>query len=357
MFRPLFILYLISLLTACGSLPDVKVGYYLPKANLIITVTQSAACLKQDDGSWKTSLRSSAEYQPKYSADTTQTYSVDLSRLNSWYGKPDIDFSFTEDGRLTSVNSTGAGQGEELITGVAKALSLGGVGVKSFDPGPHGCERLVKHNRAHDGKTEGGPTVLSVVLQGNSDLGDKKVIEFKPINISVEDYDMMKKDIFGTITASIGKATSSAKAEHEFDAANYKGEKIAYRSSASVPVTTVIKDSDGNETYKSEANIAAPQHGTVHYLPVQKAPFIGENSMKLTFAHNGNIIGLKYGSDSGAGALFSSLNTAYETLKLDPQPTTTTAQQAEAVKAQADLIYQNERLAQCMLAPSLCLAP
>lgn len=356
MFRSLLIACLLALLTACGSLPDVKVGYYLPKADLLITVTQSAACQKQSDGSWKTSLRSSVEYKPKYSADKREVYRVDLDKLNAWYGKPEVDIAFTEDGRLTAINSKGAGHGEALISGVAKSLSLGGIGIKSFVPGPHGCDRLVSHNRAHDGKEKGGPTVLSVVLQGSSDLSGEAPVEFKPINIAIDDYEAMKGDIFGTVVAEVGAADSSVDSRHQFDADKYKGVKIAYRGGASVPVTTLIKDSDGNETLKSVATITAPQYGSIHYLPIQKAPLFGENSMELSFSDGGNITKIKYGSDSGANALVGALNTSYETLEDDSQPTTT-AQQAEEVKAKADLIYQNERLAQCMLDASICLAP
>lgn len=357
MVKPFIVLCLALSVTACGSLPDVEVGYYLPKSSVVITVTQSAACLKQNDGSWKTSLKSSTTYLTKYSADTRQPYTVDLAKLDAWYGKPDVDFSFTEDGRLKSINSTGMGHGEALVTGVAKALSLGGVGIKTLAPGEHGCKKLVAHNRAHDGKTDGGPKVLSVVLQATSDLNPDTPIVFKPIDLSLETYQELQQDIYGWVEAGIGETTPPLAPRNTFSTEDYNGEKIAYRIPAAVPVITVIKDFNGNETHSSETNISAPQYGVTHYLPIQKAPLFGENSMKLTLDDNGNIIGLKYGSDSGAGSLVSALNTSYETLKSEPKATTTVAQQAESVKAQADLIYQNERLAQCELKPSLCLAP
>jgi hypothetical protein len=57
---------------------------------------------------------------------------------------------------------------------------------------------------------------------------------------------------------------------------------------------------------------------------------------------------LKYGSDASTAAGLNTLNEAYSSLAVD------SAEKAAALKAEADLIVQRERLLACKLVPSEC---
>jgi len=84
-------------------------------------------------------------------------------------------------------------------------------------------------------------------------------------------------------------------------------------------------------------------------VPIPEAYLFGQTMFALAIADSGMITQLQYGSTSGASDVTNAVSSI--ATKLTPK---TAEQKAEAVQGQADLIYQNERLAICEANPASC---
>ena len=101
-------------LVACATLPDVKVTYFPAVAHTKITVTQALDC-SQD----KTRLISVTSVAPvtTFSSDrTAKPHTLLIRDLDGSLSDTHLDFSFTEDGRLKSINAETTGEAEAIVT-------------------------------------------------------------------------------------------------------------------------------------------------------------------------------------------------------------------------------------------------
>src|SRR5688500_3550948 len=91
--RTLALLIPVLALVGCASMPKVTVGYYLPKAEATVTVTQTAACTAGDSPV----LQTAVTFTPSYSSDLEKRKTVNLSKLGGPMGKGDATFQFYSD--------------------------------------------------------------------------------------------------------------------------------------------------------------------------------------------------------------------------------------------------------------------
>jgi hypothetical protein len=355
MCRVNMMLGVVLLLSGCGSLPDVKVRYYLPKSTVLVTVNHTAMCVKNDGEEWDSFVYSDIAFETEYSADNSAPmHTVNLANLDAWHGKSDITFSLTEDGRLKEVNGENTGQLESYLKAAATSITsiLSDDEVNISKPA---CEVLDEHNRAKDGKPTGS-RVLSIKLVGRADFNSDdfknkkvKIIIANPANISKPEYNAMA-EIFGKTFVEVSEPIDSKEANSDemigFDEENFNGETLKFLRPALSTVTTKIKG--GKNPLERSQNVPVPQAGTPYFLPLQKPPLFGTNSIKVSVSPAGMITILKYGSDASTAAGLNTLNEAYSSLAVD------SAEKAAALKAEADLIVQRERLLACKLVPSEC---
>jgi hypothetical protein len=95
--------------------------------------------------------------------------------------------------------------------------------------------------------------------------------------------------------------------------------------------------------------VPVAQLGKDYQLPVPRAAAFGKQTFGAAFAESGALTSVQYVSNSGAAGALGSANS----LATIAQGETTSAKVAE-VKAEADLIAQQQRLLQCQADPKSC---
>ena len=268
-------------------------------------------------------------------------HEVPIGTLGGTLGKGDATFEFYADGRLKSVNSKGTGQAGDVLKALVKfAGAMGMVTTatpSAVDKATKACEELEKISG--DGKP------LTIVRRGStafdktSDNGD---IKFHPSMI-VAGVD----DIFGKLTGTYGR---SPKCHTHCNVGKERREVAAGR--------TRCGSGHGESRWRQRtrhldlqrARTSAP--ALVPTFPIQEAPWFGSHEVELQLHESGKVTKLHYtGSPDTAGMLgtLTDVRGAF-----DEPPAASTSDQAKAVQAEADLIYQQQRLALCQTNPSSC---
>jgi hypothetical protein len=93
------------------------------------------------------------------------------------------------------------------------------------------------------------------------------------------------------------------------------------------------------------ARITVPT-GNTYYLPIPKAALFGKQSFTLALSEVGTVTSVFYGKTSGA---VGALNAAGAVANMETDKT-----QAEKLKAQSDLIAQQQRYVLCTTKPDQC---
>lgn len=102
----------------------------------------------------------------------------------------------------------------------------------------------------------------------------------------------------------------------------------------------------GQSIWTGTIQVPLPQ---TYLLPIPKAALFGKQSFSLSLSEAGAVTSVDYGKNTGAA---SALNAA-GAIATAAAPETVAAKAAE-VKAQADLIAQQQRLARCHANPAQC---
>src|ERR1700722_14946030 len=111
--------------SGCATTPKGTTSYYFPKAETQISITQTLSCNAKGD-----TLHQVVTVSPSttYSSDLTVAPAVFTpGSLDGTFSDTDIGFTFTDDGRLSGLNVTSAGQGGTIvkdIVSVAAAVGL-----------------------------------------------------------------------------------------------------------------------------------------------------------------------------------------------------------------------------------------
>ncbi len=330
------------LLSACGgSMPNVKAGYYLPKSELNLTITQTAACAKSNIPIITTNVT----LNPSYSSDTTTSYTLDLSEIDGNFTKADATMEFYPDGRLKSINTTQTGTGSEILTAaLALAAKLSADEDPSQTPNKKeittaciALKSLVKDEKP-----------LTIIYKGHTDFKTKTshtTIKLK--RMSVSDFTFKKiKPIFGELTATYSIPATPPTPIHTLG--NHEGQTIKLKESALAEI--IIKNTHmayNSSEYKGQVRV--PQHGKLFHLPVQKAPFFGKNTFELALDESGHVSKLTYSGENGTASLFDSLSGVATQAKGNK-----VQDEAARIQAEADLIAQQQRLIKCQADPSTC---
>ena len=342
--NPTFAL-LLSFLAGCSSLHDVGVGYYLPKGAAAITITQTATCTEKN----QPILVSKAEFIPTYAKDETKRTYVNLSKLDGTFTKGDATFQFYPDGRLKTFNSKQTGSGESAIKSLITILPIAtGMLVASTSP-DESCKKL-RELLSMEKQT------VSVELRGTTAFDEISTVDAttagKRFPIQIRQDSLPRKlfdelrPIFGTVSAyyTVPKALPTPLNANREE----NGAQLELIEPASVQLTVVISHTDGRRK-EYTGRVLVPQLGTQYSLPIQAAPLFGENEFEVTFAESGRIDKLRYaGGGGGTGAL--GVLSQYPA----PEQEETAEEKAKKIKAQSDLIFEQQRLVACLASPKDC---
>jgi hypothetical protein len=97
-----------------------------------------------------------------------------------------------------------------------------------------------------------------------------------------------------------------------------------------------------------DGRLPVAQLGTAYELPIPRAPLFGKQVFAVSFAESGALSSVEYGANTGAGSALDVANAAASAM------TGAMAAKAAELKAESDLIEQQQRLVRCTADPASC---
>jgi hypothetical protein len=389
----------IGCLGGCGTTPKGTITYYFPKAETQFVITQTLSCNAAGDA-----LHEVVTVTP------TTVYSSDLlvpvgkftpSSLDGTLSDTDVGFTFTDDGRLSGMNSTTTGQGGTVIKdilGVVKAAGVFAAAATHPYDAPAACKIIASNagksaDKAADkpadknkdagskvakaatgtdapptvtlnyagllqygrtGAPDPDPSTVALGIRSADQQNPSPSLEILPDASSVSLVAALRQHIpHLEFDVQIGKATRYAAAKWEGIG---KGD-IPLQLNSAASVEMLVKGPVGDlKTYDLVWRGVVPVPLTSlqdqFTLPIPQASLFGTHKFVLALSGYGSINKLEYSStgSSDAADAFGSLGSAVGGALKKP----TEAEQASAVQAHADLIYQQQRLVICNADPAKC---
>lgn len=344
------------ILGGCASTPPVTVNYYLPKGTLDLQLARSVACSTNDAVYESTKLLSSTM---TYSADTSAPQAMRIRDFESSLASSEIGLTFTEDGRLSTLNTTQTGQGSQIIdTAIGLAGLALGLATDVEDEALAEACRYVRENGKDNVITL--TYVLSESFTQTLDASDQPVdLPMRRIGVVLSDQDRLNA-MQPLLRELCFHARKLAPRKQRIEYARGTRTDVEVKLREPVPVETSIvvgsetgcpKSSDiKDETARLwRATLLVPQFGAIYPFPVPAAQPFGKQMVKVGLAESGAVTSLTYGSEQGASTLAGTIAKAITEFEEDSSAT-----KAAEIKAQADIIAQQERLLACRASPSTC---
>jgi hypothetical protein len=345
----LWFLILTGVLAGCASIPDVDYNYYLSKMNGVASIAQTISCA-QDMQSM--SIVNTPSFSATYAADLSRgPYHIgirDIEGTFSGFADSDVSFGFYDDGRLKSVNQSTTGQGEAAIKSIVSlGTTIVGLGVGRLaeaKPSPE-CEIV---------KSWSDPGKMSVSLSYRAEVNFPNnppatpSITIEPGETSRELFSLLNKNNrLPRFQLWIGRASDTGSRAVERSSGD-GGSNGAYVNLTLQRVATVEVRITADQKSIWQGNVPIPA-GQTYELPIPKAALFGGQKFSVSLSEAGAITAIDYSKTSGAAGAANagvSIGTA-----LTPE---TTANRAADLKAQADLIAQQQRLHRCQTNPANC---
>ena len=331
-------LFLIGIIVSCSNTPNVTVNYYPTAWTTDVIVTQTVVCNTSDN---RLLVANTPSVTTTYASDLDKIYKITIKDLDGTFADIDIAFAFTDDGRLKSINQSSTGQGETIVkSSVALATTLkmlpivaGMTFMEKMKP-IEACEILKDWS-------EGKPVTLfyKATIDSNS-LG--KTIPFEASFDSRNLYQKIHKSL-PILSVEVSKATDSKcgpSYQTESETASSDEVFLELQKIGSTDVT-IKADAGTLDSFR----IVIPLTDT-YKLPIPKAAVFGKQSFALTLSDAGAVTNIGYGKTVGTAGAINALSAIANTQ-------TTTTKTAE-LKAQADLIAQQQRLVRCLARPDEC---
>jgi hypothetical protein len=328
------------LLGGCASTPDVVYKYYPSQVHSTATVTQTVDCTGD-----KTALIivNTPAISSIYTADySRKPYSLRIKGLAGAIADSDVSFNFFDDGRLKSVNASTTGQGEaavksaiSLITAVAAIGGGGGEGVKPA-PLPE-CTAVANWGG-------GKPVTLTYSQVIDFKKAAAGEVELRPTPQSEPLWKLLKGPHLPTLAVYVRSQTDNDSGAYYAGPVDKPGAlllELQHTSNAQVEI-----HAQGASIFTTTLTLPL---ATTYQLPIPKAAAFGKQTFCLTLAESGAVTAVGYGKLSGASG---GLNAA--TSVAGAAAPESTANQAADIKARADLIAQQQRLARCKAQPDKC---
>jgi hypothetical protein len=335
MHRYIGTLGLFALTTACARLPPVDYNYYPSKGMTTVSVTQTFDC--SADKKRLVVVTAPPAVATSYSADySKQVQLLAMSGIRGEFTDNDFTINFYEDGRLKSINSVSTGKGEAIlktaISIVGAALPLIGAGDGTKDMTSE-CTALA---------IWGKDKPVSVTFTGSIDLaadtgGVINLIVAPDSSKLFADLNRAPPQI--RLTSEGGPIVPAVRAKT--DTANYVDLSLQKVYPSKLEVSQ-----DGAAFWVGRVLVPKPEY---YNLPVPKAALFGKTTVVVNVAESGAVTSIQYGKETGAGAALNLVSAGLSEISPDSDAT-----KVGAVKAQADLIAQSQRLARCQAQPDKC---
>lgn len=328
--------------TGCAHLPDAKVTYYLAQSDVAFKVIRTVACDEDNHLVIASAITPTVTHSAERTAASNKI-EILLANLKGTFSDSDVKFEFYEDGRLRAFNASSTGQGEAIlktaVTLASAALTVQGGVPQTFKTE---CAEI---------KTIAGDKPLTLTFEGevkvtDAHLGQKQTLP--PDTITAVYLKAHKLGALGSVWAVFKKKNSSTPPTAYSPSADEALLKAREPGSAEIDVMAGDeKTSRGDSIWTS--TLAVAQFGTDYELPIPTPVVFGKEALGVSFAESGALTSVQFINSTGAGQALNVLDSARTATD-----GFTTAEKAAAVKAEADLIAQQQRLVQCLADPKNC---
>ncbi|QXE92807.1 hypothetical protein KP001_09925 [Geomonas subterranea] len=329
----------ITLLSAgCASNPDVTFKYYPATWKASATVVQTIACSKDQKRivisnvpSVATTYYSDLKGQPKF---------LKIKDLDTFWADSSLTMSFTDDGRLKSINQNTTGQGETIIkSAVAVSATLAALAAIEKDVIPE-CKVVAQF--ANDKPV--------TIIYRKEDIGPSFIGKTAEMTASPESKDLYEafqgKKMDRISRPYIMLISSDAITTGVEPPSVTSNNVVLLELQKILPVTFTFKTSKGADIGTSSLVVPDTTPKNALELPIPKAALFGGQSLALTLTEAGAISSITYSKTTGAAGSLNALGAIATT----QTPTTKAAE----LKAEADLIAAQQRLTQCAANPEIC---
>ncbi|MBS0353712.1 MAG: hypothetical protein JSR83_07390 [Proteobacteria bacterium] len=360
----------VTMLNGCANnIPKGSLSYFLPKAETTLTVTQTLTCNATGDA-----LLQVVTFNPStvYSSDIHRYKTITPSSISSSVSDADVSFTFTDDGRLSGVNTSTTGQGGTIVKNALAVAKVAGLAPAHVPPAMNAKAACTTIGvLAPKTKADGPPPSVTITYVRSFEF------DMSTGAIQLKDGDTVGQAFeseFGTTFTSntYFRALKSNIPKLGFDVAFVKSTKRDAPNWAGGDSTDLVlplnalaavhleirglKDdlTGGNREpiWSGEVLVPLTNDADLIKVPIPKPTFFGQRKFSLALAPNGSITKIGYVS-TGASDSADALGIIGSAVLASPKELTT-AQQAAALQAQADLIFQQQRLANCQAKPESC---
>lgn len=348
--RVLIYIFLAGSSAACSSIPDVEYSYYPYKSSTNISITQVIYC---DNDKTSLLIATTPAIVTSYAADYSKgPYNVRIKRIEgpfSSFVDSTATFTFTEDGRLKTINQETLGQGEAAIKSaftLGSTLTKFGLFSAKTNSGNVGavCDAIAKLS------ADGKGTSATVSYAWNGDLDDSRSTPIALNLTPAASATFSKINVGGVVpkpTANVAfKLNSGSRVKYHASCGYSESDVLQIRLQQTETADVAINDGV-NPTWHGSAIV--PVKKSLYCLPIPQAALFGSQKFGLQLSDAGAITSVTYGKGSGAAASLNAANAAATALA--PQ---TDAMKAADIKAEADVIAQQQRLVRCRTNPSAC---
>ncbi len=351
-----------ALLAGCATIPEVTFNYYPVKWEATTTVTQTVDC---DTSKTHFFISNAASTTPKYSSNfEVEPYTIKIRKIEGLFGTfadSEITMTLTEDGRLRGINQSTTGQGEAVIksavTLAATVLPIAALKQQAI-PAPgecqaEGCCEVIK--KWGDGK----PVTLTYKVKIDGSTDHDQPVYLQPAAES-EDLHERLQNILPKLEATISKEVAENKSGPIYpaypkwtwtEAGQEPPDDMVYvrlQKAEFLTVTTTWLKWDTQETDVIATDHIVVNSSDTYPIPIPKAKMFGKQSFGLSLSEAGAVTSITYGKNTGAAGALNSIGAIANA--------ETPASKAAALREQADLIYQQQRLVLCRAKPDKCTA-
>jgi len=327
----------VSAFTGCGSIPDATIPYNLAKTEVSFKITRTVTCDSADHPIVSTAVVPTVAHSAGAAASA-----IELKKLRGTFSDSDVKFDFYDDGRLKGVNASSTGQGDTVLkavttlAGTIAAFALDGH-AKTF---AEQCGFIRK---------EGGGKPLTVTYTGPVEIKLKDVQTIPP-DFGSELYASKLAPAIGTVCAVV-------------EGISPPPIPVQYRPSADDVVLWAQQPGRATIIVSSAANgglcvpsdpfwhdqLTVAQAGVVYPIPLPSPKLFGKEAFGIAFADSGALTSVQFTSTNGSAQALGGLNSLLTAAQGE-----STASKAADLKAQADLIAQQQRLTACLADPKSC---
>lgn len=346
-------------ISGCPSMPDVTAGYYLPKTSVSLHVIRTFAC----NPAKEVLTTSTVTAAVTHSADFEKRQTVALRSLDGEFSDTDFQVQFYEDGRLKGINSSTTGEAEAVVKPLVAVAAAAFGATQSTPEAQTACTQSADPSK---------PVTLTFTRDLDfSGIGEKtgtgaekltsdQVIDPDPdsekqfakihdalgyVCVRIEKL-TLKPDSTGHAIADIPGLENATDARRNIELQLQQPARVALKVWSSKDATCAFK-SDTKPIWTGESEVA--QLGTSYKLPIPKAVLFGKLQLSLALAESGAVTTLQYTKQSAA----PSIATAGQDISAHLAPETA-AQKAADLKAEGDIIAQQQRLIRCQADPKTC---